>query len=80
MKSELRCPSGGAEIVVLGGFVCQLRNALIESSPPVSRVSSSSNYTSFFPFSFVWLRFSLLVLASSATDHSTHTPITTLFQ
>ncbi len=53
--------------------------ALIGSHSPVSRSSSSSNYTSFFPFCFVWLRFSLLVLASSATDHRAHTPTTTPF-
>ena len=56
MKSEARS-------LFVGCFVCQLRNALIGSHSPVSRSSSSSNYTSFFPFGFVWLRFSLLVLA-----------------
>ena len=63
MGSELRCRSGGAEFVGLGVFVSQLGCALIGSSSPVSRRSSSRNYTSFSPFCFVWLRFSLLVLA-----------------
>ena len=43
-------------------FVCQLWSALIGSLPPLSRLSFSGNYTLFFPFCFVRLRFSLLVL------------------
>ena len=65
-RSELRCRSGGA--ISSGCFVLfglrwsvrlsALRSALIGSSSPVSRGSSSSNY-----ILFCLARFSLLVLA-----------------
>ena len=50
--SQLGYRVGGAEFSDLGldffgQFGCQLGSALIESSSPVSRSSSSSNYTTF---------------------------------
>ena len=60
-------------VCLFGGFVCQLRNALIGSSPPVSRSASSSNYISFPPLVLAGLAFLFLYWLGSATDHSSHT-------
>ena len=55
--------------------------ALIGSSSPVSRSSSSSNYILFSPPSVLCLlAFLLLFWLGSATGHSPHTPTTTPFQ
>ena len=50
------------------------RRVLIGSSSPVSRSSSSSNYTSFSPSVLAGLAF-----LGSATEHSSHTPLLPLF-
>lgn len=72
--------------ICFGQFGCQLGSALIGSSSPVSRLSSSRNYTPlslmFYPpidrsnLSLLSLRFWL----GSATDHRPNTPSTTPFQ
>ena len=56
-----------------------LRNALIGSLFPVSRIIASGNYIPIFPSASPAL-FLFLFLARPAADHSAHTPTTTPFQ
>lgn len=72
-RSELRRRSGGVEFVVLDV-------SLIWSSSPVSRLSSSSNYTSCSPSVLSAFAFSSCFGQAIASDHSAHTPTTTPFQ
>lgn len=77
--SELRCLLGGAQF---GSFICQLRNALIGSSSPVSRASSSSNYILFSSLMFLvlcLLAFLFLLWLGCAVGYRPHTPTSTLF-
>ena len=83
MRSELRCRFGGAEFVCLVSFICQLRNALIGSSSPASRASSSRNSILFSLLLFLDLRllaFLFLFWLGCAIDNRLHTPTTTPFQ
>ena len=66
--------------VTLVCSVVSSESALIGSSSPVSRSSSSSNYILFSPPSvFCLLAFLLLFWLGSASYHRSHTPITTPF-
>ncbi len=68
---------------MFGGFVYQLWDALIGSHSPVSRSSSSRKLHTVFPLLFLVPRLLapfLLFWLGSASDHSAHTPTTTLFQ
>ena len=70
-------------VCLFGGFVCQLRMALIGSSPPVSGSASSSNYILFSPllfFTLCSLAFLFLFWLGSAADYTPHKPITTPFR
>ena len=66
--------------VTLVCSVVSSESALIGSSSPVSRSSSSSNYTSFSQPVLSGFAFLFLLWLGSATDYSTHTPTTTPFQ
>lgn len=57
----------------------QLKNALIGSSSPLSKSSSSSNYIPFFPFIFsLPARVFLLILAGLAAGRRPHTHLLSL--
>ena len=89
MRSELRCQEGCHNMsrgVCWFGFFfssCFVSSgsALIGSSSPVFRSSSSSNYILFSPPSVLYLlAFLLLFWLGSATGHRSQTPTTTPFQ
>ena len=71
----------GSVWVTLVCSVVSSESTLIESSFPVSRSSSASNYILFYPPSVLrLLAFLLLFWLGSATGHRSHTPTTTPFQ